>query len=273
MLIRICAIVCAGIILCSGPSAQAESKASRGNKPRVSDTAGSSRTKYLDGRASQVESTKDQAVESAVSKNKLAKQSAAQKKTPQSNEQQLTTLVGRMEEILKKAEQNSDSRTFRVLGTSSASNCGATVLAAPTACSSASSLNAWLVVRRSTSIVPVTTYATVAAPGVAGFSYNNVSPVSGFSFASGATGTSCTGAASFGATPGTRLITSSPYQTIHYRGASPAFVSPSRSYPYMTFTGATQYTDSRLVDTSMPSVGSSPGISSPGMIVIQSYIQ
>ncbi|MDA0284013.1 MAG: hypothetical protein O3B86_11735, partial [Planctomycetota bacterium] len=139
MLIRICAIVCAGIILCSGPSAQAESKASRGNKPRVSDTAGSSRTKYLDGRASQVESTKDQAVESAVSKNKLAKQSAAQKKTPQSNEQQLTTLVGRMEEILKKAEQNSDSRTFRVLGTSSASNCGATVLAAPTACSSASS--------------------------------------------------------------------------------------------------------------------------------------
>lgn len=239
MVLRTFVFVCCVAMFYGGSLTLAANKASRDRNPRVSDSASTSRGKFLDGRGGKVESSEDE-----LTKPKRSSREVQQKSEASDDYNDIQRLVQRMENALDRMEQKSDSRTFRVLGTSTVSSnrcdSGASVLA--TSSSRASSLSVWMVVRRNATVVPLSSLTTLSTPVVSGLTVQNVAPAFGTASvlsAGNALSTFGNGSASFSAN---RVVTRSPYPTMHYRGVAAPFITPSASYPYATFTGASQFT-------------------------------
>ena len=239
MVLRTFVVVCCVAIFCGGSLTLAANKASRDRNSRVSDSSSTSRAKFLDGRGRKVESSEDE-----LTKPKRPSRGVRQKSEAENDKTDIQALVQRMEDALDRMEQKSDSRTFRVLGTSisSSNRCDSETSVLSTSSSRASNLAAWMVVRRNATVVPLSSLTTLSPPVVSGLTVQNVAPAIGTAsvLSSGnALSSFENGSASFSAT---RVVTRSPYQTMHYRGAAAPFVTPSASYPYATFTGASQFT-------------------------------
>ena len=240
---------CCAAIFCNGSITLAANKASRVRKPRVSDSSSSSRAKNLDGRGSKVESSADDLV-----KSKRPSKDMQHKSKAKDDINNLQALVQRMEAALDRLEQEADSRVLRLRRTTLSGNnrngSGTSVLSSSS--SEASNAGVWMVVRRNAALVPLSSLSTLSRPVASGQAVQNVVPALGNAsiLSSGnAVSTFRNGPTSFS---GTRVFTSSPYPTLHYRGVASPFITPSAGYPYATFTGATQATVSSS-ETVVPS--------------------
>jgi hypothetical protein len=238
MIPRTFAFVCCMAIFCAGSMTLAANKASRARNSRVSDSSSASRAKFLDGRGTKVESSEDQ-----LTTAKRSSRGGRQKAAAKDDNSDLQVLVQRMEDALDRMEEKSDSGKLLVAGTStSCSNrCGSGVSGFSTSSSRTSNSGVWMVVRRNATVVPLSSLTTLSSPVVSGLTVQNVAPFGTTSILSSGNAVSSfgNGITSFS---GTRAVTRSPFTTLHYRGAAAPCITPSASYPYATFTGASQFT-------------------------------
>ncbi len=238
MVPRTFAFVCCMAIFCAGSMTLAANKASRARNPRVSDSSSASRAKFLDGRGTKVESSEDQ-----LTKAKRSPRGGRQKVAAKDDNSDLQVLVQRMEAALDRMEQESDSGTVRVVGTSNSSSnrCGCEASVLSTLSSRTSNSGVWMVVRRNATVLPLSSLTTLSSPVASGLTVQNVAPFGMPSILSSGNAVSTFGNSTTSFS-GTRAVTRSPYTTLHYRGAAAPFITPSASYPYATFTGASQFT-------------------------------
>lgn len=264
MVPRTFAFVCCMAIFCAGSMTLAANQASRARNSRVSDSSSASRAKFLDGRGTKVESSDDQ-----LTKEKRSSRGGRQKAAAKHDNSDLQVLVQRMEDALDRMEEKSDSGTLRVVGTSNSSSnrCGCESSVLSTTSSRASKSGVWMVVRRNATVVPLSSLTTLSSPVAAGLTVQNVAPFGTTSIlgSGNAVSTFGSGMASFA---GTRAVTRSPYTTLHYRGAAAPFITPSASYPYATFTGASQFTVSsgEAIAPAPLAVGGSTFYSGPSVL-------